>query len=377
MKLRWPVTLGLALGTFGGLAAGACSSSSEGPQVVDAATPDTEPPAADVAALDAAGADAAPDERDGADSSKAPMPEAGPRPGPSCAGGLTCQGKSCCESVVVPGGAFPMGRSMAGTDACPPATTCLSSEQPEHTVALSSFALDTFEVTVGRFRRFVDTYMGPPAAGAGAHPLIAGTGWDATWDARMPSNAAALRSNLKCSPLETWSDAPAGMENRPISCVSWYEAFAFCAWDGGWLPTEAEWEYAATGGDQNRLYPWGSAAPTPARAAYECSFDGAQFCQATDIPPVGSAPTGSGRWGHQDLAGSMWEWTYDAHAIAWYSEGGAVCTNCANTARGSDRVIRGGGYDDGAENLRVTYRTSTAAGSSERDGLGFRCARTP
>ncbi|HQY59964.1 MAG TPA: SUMF1/EgtB/PvdO family nonheme iron enzyme [Polyangiaceae bacterium] len=84
---------------------------------------------------------------------------------PSCAAGLTCQGRDCCESLVVPGGTFPMGRSEAGTDACPPATFCASDDQPEHAVTVSSFVLDTFEVTVGRFRAFVDAYGGPPAAG--------------------------------------------------------------------------------------------------------------------------------------------------------------------------------------------------------------------
>jgi formylglycine-generating enzyme required for sulfatase activity len=57
-------------------------------------------------------------------------------------------------------------------------------------------------------------------------------------------------------------------DQYPMNCVNWYEAFAFCIWDGGRLPTEAEWEYAAAGGDENRIYPWGNDVAEPLPASY-------------------------------------------------------------------------------------------------------------
>ncbi len=296
---------------------------------------------------------------------------------PSCAGGLTCQGRDCCESIVVPGGTFLMGRSAAGTDASPPGMGGdQPDEQPEHGVTVSSFALDTFLVTVGRYRKFVDAYAGPPAAGAGTHPRIPGTGWSTTWNAALPASAAALRESAKCdSTFQTWTDAAdPTTDRRPINCVNWYVAFAFCAWDGGWLPTEAEWEYVAAGGNENRLYPWGSAAPTQSRAPHDCLFDGVGSCGATDLPMVGSTPAGNGRWGHE--TGALGQWLSDWYSDGWYSGGGAACTNCTNSTAASWRVVRGGSYGGVAWQLRAADRGYTSPGDRSQN-VGIRCARTP
>jgi formylglycine-generating enzyme len=148
--------------------------------------------------------------------------------------------KPCCAITTVPGGSY--NRS---NDARYPAT-------------VSSFRLDRFEV-VGRFRKFVAAYPGSkPKAGDGAHPLIAGSGWDAAWDANLPADKPTLVALSKCdSSFQTWTDAPGANENLPMNCMSWYEALSFCAWDGGRLPTEAEWNDAAAGGSEQRVCPWG------------------------------------------------------------------------------------------------------------------------
>jgi formylglycine-generating enzyme required for sulfatase activity len=158
---------------------------------------------------------------------------------------------------------------------------------------------------------------------------------------------------------------------RPINCVSWYEAFAFCIWDEGRLPTEAEWEYAAAGGSERRRYPWGDDEPARDRAVFACRFESSPACSESDLPPVGNAPRGAGRFGHQDLAGSLWEWTLDQYA----PYGMAPCSDCAVLDGGEGRVFRGGGYrsDDVAE-LRTTHRLGFLA--EQRDATrGFRCAR--
>ncbi len=298
-------------------------------------------------------------------------------PGQSCNGmtGRECQGKSCCSNILVPGGTFPMGRSASGTDAY---SSGDSDEQPEHGATVGDFYLDEYEVTVGRFRGFVQQYDGTaPSDGAGAHALIAGSGWQSGWNPSMPSSQATLISKVNCdSSRQTWRDSASGTEVLPMNCVNWYEAFAFCAWDGARLPTEAEWEYAAAGGAENRLYPWGSQESNPTLASYECVFWGTSSCAFEDIAPVGSLPAGAGRWGHKDLAGNMWEWALDWYDPSWYSGAGNECNNCANATNASSRVVRGGSFSNYDNVLRAAGRNSSVP-AGHYYGIGFRCARTP
>jgi formylglycine-generating enzyme required for sulfatase activity len=263
--------------------------------------------------------------------------------------------------LLVPGGTFY--RSYDGvdfTDKSYPAT-------------VSDFYLDKYEITVGRFRQFVNQGMGtqtsPPSAGAGAG--IPGSGWDSTWKTNLAATTAALTTNLKCSAgYQTWTDTAGSNESKPVNCLDWYTAFAFCAWDGGRLPTEAEWNYAAAGGNEQRYYPW-SNPPTSTTigdsyAVYNC--DG--LC----IPlNVGSkSPTGDGKWGQTDLAGNVWEWTLDWYASPYQTP----CNNCADLTAASYRVVRGGSFSHGASRLRSAYRSYGGPWVGYNYITGARCART-
>jgi formylglycine-generating enzyme len=247
---------------------------------------------------------------------------------------------------------------------------------------VSSFALDKYKVTVGRFRKFVAAYVSnassAPTDGAGVNPAIAGTGWQSGWNASLPATQAVFMdtSHLNCdATYQTWTNTAgtAAQENRAINCVSWYEAFAFCIWDGGRLATESEWEYAAAGGSENRLYPWGSATPDCTYA----NFYNGSYCSggSGSVVAVGSTPIGNGKWGHADLAGNLWEWAFD-----WYAAySGSASNNYANTTTSSYRVHRGGGFGDNvgdyASNLHAAYRKNLPPGDHNY-GVVARCSRT-
>jgi formylglycine-generating enzyme required for sulfatase activity len=261
--------------------------------------------------------------------------------------GTECQAESCCTSLPIPEQSFLLGQNV---------------EASTSVATVAAFTLDKYEVTVSRFQRFVAAYdawrgAGNPVSGAGAHSLIASSGWQGGWP--LPASASELTRGVQCEgPYRTWG---ASNQQLPMNCVNWFVAFAFCAWDGQRLPTEAEWEDAAAGGDQSRTYPWGS---TPAPDVNHAVFNDG------DILSVGSKPRGAGRWGHLDLAGSTWEWALD-----WYNTYPTSCTNCASVTSGSLRVMRGGSWVYTASDLRAANRGSMYPSFLD-NSIGFRCARS-
>jgi len=268
--------------------------------------------------------------------------------------------------------------------------------------------MDKYLVTVGRFRQFVNAWNNGsgylPSAGSGIHtqlngrlglvnasaPPDAGTVYETGWDATDWNNTTDIdptTANLtSCAPYSTWTASAGGQENLPINCVNWYESYAFCIWDGGFLPSEAEWEYAAAGGSEQLEYPWGSTAPGTAcpgtgcqYAIYNCDYpSGSGSCTGvTNIAPVGIATLGVGMWGQLDLAGEVWEWTLDSYAT--YVD---PCTDCAYLTASSGRVFRGGYFDFSASYLLPPVRDFSlppTSRDSDSDSFitGFRCSRTP
>ena len=294
-----------------------------------------------------------------------------PVSGNSCDGLGGCQGGSCCSSIPLSAGTFENGRGATGSDVFLATDGLQNSnsyqfEEPERLVTLTPYALDEYEVTVGRFRNFVAAYAAGwrPAAGDGTGNAD-GMGWDEAWTAELPASATVLRSDLQCDDEATWTNAAGPNENRPINCVNWYVAEAFCIWDGGRLPTSAEWEFAAAGGMEDRLYPWGSE-PKHCEAVSNVS------CRS-DLPDeVGSFPEGRGRFGHADLAGGVAEWAFD-----WMAPHTAeAVTDPVELAGGAfGRVLRGSWWS-------TPHPSRTRANSSFGHwpeegwrGTGMRCAR--
>ena len=293
----------------------------------------------------------------------------------------------CCATLPVPGGTFLRNLSDAG-----PAT-------------VSTFSLDQYEVTVGRFRKFVNagygTQLKPPTAGSGANPHIPGSGWSSSWNTLLPASTPVLTSqaltcNQDSSANPTWTDTVSNNESLPINCITWIEAFAFCTWDGGRLPTDTEWDYAASGGSQERYYPWSSpptsSTITPAYASYYCTGHGGPtqfvdggmeagifYCSVADITRPGHhSPLGDGRYGHADLGGNMDEWVLDWNFANFI----LPCDNCAELEAGPPdagvgRLIRGGGYYDTPNDLFTSQAFYADPSMWLDDEDGIRCARDP
>jgi len=300
---------------------------------------------------------------------------------PSCAPGgpgMTDCGpgsESCCTSLTVTGGTYNRTyRNNGGgpTGQADPAT-------------VSDFRLDKYLVTVGRYRQFAAAWSGGwrPAAGSGKHAYLAGggladtaggleTGWDTTWATNVRPTTSSLTGGSYCdSTHATWTaSATGGRESFPINCVSWYDSYAFCIWDGAFLPSEAEWEYAAAGGSQQRQYPWGTAAPGTANqyAIYGSNYTG----NSTGLAPVGTATMGAGLWGQLDLAGEIWEWNLD-----WRNPYVSPCTDCVSLTPAMYRIVRGDNYGGSVNNLVPTVRGGDIAPDGRDSNFGFRCARAP
>ena len=313
---------------------------------------------------------------------------------PSCQGGLGTTdcgpggrgNESCCTSLPVTGGTYYRTYTNLGSGP--------TSEADPATV--SGFRLDRYLVTVGRFLQYLNYLTSssgaPPADGTGIHTHLNGgqglsnsanpgtyeTGWDgANFNAYVPTGPASASFWSEAFPGTMWTSAAAPLVSLPINDVNWYQAYAFCIWDGGFLPSEAEWEYAAAGGSQQREYPWGSTDPGTMNeyAIYGCYYPGSGECTdlsaVAHLAPVGTAVLGAGDWGQLDLAGEVWEWTLDSAAD--YVD---PCTDCAYLSPMGGTEIRGGDFAPGTGLLYPATRGGAYSGVPQ-NGIGFRCARTP
>gem|GEM_PF-430644 len=298
---------------------------------------------------------------------------------PSCrdANPPLCQGRDCCASPLVEGGSFIMGGDPADA-----AYGCVFDATQTHLGTVSSFRLDMFEVTVGRFRKFVEAGASAwkPSPGAGAHAGLPDTGWQVAWDSQIPTSRALWDQQLSAA-FGTWTPDPGNHENRPINIVSWFEAFAFCVWDGGRLPSELEWEYAAAGGADNRPYPWGFGRPNETLAAFACNGDCPGTPDSSDtirILDVGSKWLGKSRWGQQDLAGNIGEWVVDWYDYRQFAHMGQPCSDCAFMGDASppgQRVSRGGWPTASSIEICSTWRNGSVGDYAGPLYGGLRCAR--
>jgi formylglycine-generating enzyme required for sulfatase activity len=177
---------------------------------------------------------------------------------------------------------------------------------------------------------------------------------------------------------------------KPITCINWAEAYAFCIWDGGFLPSEAEWLYAAEGGAEQRVYPWGANDPGTLNqyAIYGCHYpDGSGVCGPlfNNLAPVGTATLGAGRWGQLDLAGGVLQWVLD---LMQPRPGGYMvdpCVDCGSVVSPfgdeqgdiTSRIYWGSTFHSAPATLYQGWATYGWATLNRVFDIGFRCARSP
>ncbi|GAA4221866.1 formylglycine-generating enzyme required for sulfatase activity [Streptosporangium album] len=261
------------------------------------------------------------------------------------------------EAVALDGGRFLMGTDDA--DGFPQ-----DAEGPVRPVVVEPFAVDRYTVTNARFAGFV--------ADTGHVTEAERFGWSYVFAGFLPAVLRRVSPRPQQTPWwcgvsgADWRhpDGPGSdLEDRwdhPVVHVSWNDAAAFCAWAGGRLPSEAEWEYAARGGLEQRRYPWGDEL-TPG-GEHHCNIWQGHFPtrNTADDGHRGTAPVDAyapNGYGLYNCAGNVWEWCADPWA-----------------AGQETRVMRGGSYmchDSYCNRYRVAARTRNTPDSSGGN-IGFR-----
>lgn len=231
--------------------------------------------------------------------------------------------------LYVPAGEFMMGSDTGNPD-----------EAPTHTVKLDSFWIDQTEVTNAMYAKCV------------------------------ADKKCALPRYEKSHTRAAYYGQPK-YDDFPVIYVSWNAASAYCAWADRRLPTEAEWEKAASWDPQTNeklVYPWGNDEPNNDLLNYSHIVE--------DTTKVGEYPDGASPYGALDMSGNVWEWTAD-----WYDAGYYAKSRSSNPlgplepTLGQSRALRGGSWNNLAKNVRAALRSRNSQ-SSEYDYQGFRCARS-
>jgi formylglycine-generating enzyme required for sulfatase activity len=294
----------------------------------------------------------------------------------ACASDRMCVAGACvpvqrsCESSTTPGcgmvrfmgGAFTQGDSMA------------VAATPVMTTTVSPFAIDAYEVTVARFRQF---WAARPTTAAPTTLRARGIAYRGGTIAWGEAAQDRFIDGTSCN----WSATDDRASAHPMNCVDYWLAQEFCVWDGGRLPTEAEWEFAARGSavgglTPGRVYPWGAAEPVGS-SAVSCQRAHFNSCRGDDsrlTVPVGRFPATAELF---DMAGNVSEWTadtYSQYTMCGISPAAADPLCNASARVEPRRVHRGGSYSTAAIYLRAASREARQD-STGSVGIGFRCAR--
>jgi formylglycine-generating enzyme required for sulfatase activity len=297
-----------------------------------------------------------------------------------CTAAIMCASESCARSPRAAGMPaprispkdgmvqlyVPAGRFIMGSDDSDPLAS--PEEKPRHRVYLDAYWIDKTVVTNAMFARFV--------AETGYATLAERQGWGFTYDQFTKTFERPKGAQWR-HPRGPGSDI-VGKDDYPVLQVAREDAFAYAAWAGRRLPTEAEWEKAARGTD-GRLYPWGDAPIAGHLANYadrNLSVDGMDT-KADDgfafAAPVGSYPAGASPYGALDMSGNVLERVLDRFAADYYSR--SPSRNPEGPQTSLEFVYRGGSWHDTKAYMRCAFRYwFTADGRSDRGS--FRLAQS-
>lgn len=278
--------------------------------------------------------------------------------------------------ISLPGGTFLMGTDYA--EAFP-----ADGEGPVREVILSPFRIDRYPVTNMLFKQFVDE--------TGYVTEAEQFGWSFVFWAHIPESRfdELVEDTVGAAPWwckvndATWK-APEGpdsyidtRQNYPVVHVSWNDAQAYCRWSGQRLPTEAEWEYAARGGLEQKLYPWGD--KLRLNGQHMCNIWQGEFPNVDTgedgykgTCPVDAFPANG--FGLYSLAGNTWDWCADWFDATSHRTTGSIDPKGPLT--GTTKVLKGGSFlchKSYCNRYRIAARTSNTADSSTAH-MGFRCA---
>jgi formylglycine-generating enzyme required for sulfatase activity len=267
--------------------------------------------------------------------------------------------------VFASGGVVPLGTNDFYAD---------SREKPRVYAWVGSFFVDKFEVTNRRYALFLEWRKTAGDPDAFAHPL----------------QKAAFPEGKDPTPA-FWHDSRFNQPDQPVVGVDWFDAWAYARWAGKALPSEAQWEAAASCDPKSRVkrkYPWGDEEPTSGQAVWDTDRPGEAGHRSAGASPIGA----------QDMAGNAAEWCLDAYddgrweALAddaekdrrsWvafrplrFAEGSGLSNplEIPFDPEKSEWTVRGGAFDDGDFGIRTVARAG-ARGRSER--IGFRCVWVP
>ncbi|MDR4507356.1 MAG: SUMF1/EgtB/PvdO family nonheme iron enzyme [Candidatus Brocadiaceae bacterium] len=239
------------------------------------------------------------------------------------------------EMVLVPAGKFPMGAAPG---------EFIPEETPQHIVYLDAYYIDKYEVTNAQYWEFLQ-YMKETGDHSKCYP-----------------GEPKEKDHTPGTPHTGWEYSYFDFPDYPVSRIDWYDAYAYAAWAGKRLPTEAEWEKAARGPD-GRRFPWGNVwDPQRCNVGKDASLS------------VGSFPQGKSVYGCLDIVGSLSEWANDWYHPQYYQKSPSVNPKGPDYSTGS-RIVKGGSlYAPYAHKMRCSVRIF-AKPEDRNKSIGFRCAK--